>query len=144
MTVPEAWTEAVDTERWTPPDADVDESSISAGTEVGWNENDDPGEGVFLGLLPGEALPTTVPQHPECEVAAAGRERQPRRRRLHDRGVQRLRRGGITIERIVQVNANRLLWVQVRAADRATANDVLDSVRRCRAVRRLSRRPSRG
>ena len=37
-------------------------------------------------------------------------------------------RGGVTIERVVQVATNRLLWVQVRSADRATANDVLESV----------------
>jgi hypothetical protein len=36
--------------------------------------------------------------------------------------------GGVTVERVVQVSANRLLWVQIRSADRATANRVLDSV----------------
>jgi hypothetical protein len=32
------------------------------------------------------------------------------------------------VERVVQVASNRLLWVQVRSADRATASQVLDSV----------------
>ena len=36
--------------------------------------------------------------------------------------------GGVTIERIVQVNANRLLWIQVRATDLGTANDVIASI----------------
>ena len=36
--------------------------------------------------------------------------------------------GGVTVERVVQVAGNLLLWVQVRSADRATANAVLDSV----------------
>lgn len=36
--------------------------------------------------------------------------------------------GGVTVERVVQVAENRLLWVQVRSADRATANSVLDAV----------------
>ena len=36
--------------------------------------------------------------------------------------------GGVTVERVVQVAGNRLLWVQVRSADRATANAVLDAV----------------
>ena len=32
------------------------------------------------------------------------------------------------VERVVRVTANRLLWVQVRAATRSTAVAVLDSV----------------
>ena len=36
--------------------------------------------------------------------------------------------GGFTVERVIQVAGNLLLWVQVRSADRATANAVLDSV----------------
>ena len=34
----------------------------------------------------------------------------------------------MTVERVVQIAANRLLWVQVRSADLATANAVLDDV----------------
>ena len=34
----------------------------------------------------------------------------------------------MTVERVVQVAGNRLLWVQVRSLDRAAANRVLDSV----------------
>jgi hypothetical protein len=34
----------------------------------------------------------------------------------------------VTVERVVQVAANRLLWVQVRADRRSTAVAVLDSV----------------
>ncbi len=36
--------------------------------------------------------------------------------------------GGLVVERVVRVAANRLLWVQVRTEDRASANAVLDSV----------------
>jgi len=43
-------------------------------------------------------------------------------------GTVRHEAGGVTVERVVQVAANRLLWVQVRSADQATANRVLDSV----------------
>ena len=32
------------------------------------------------------------------------------------------------VERVVQLTSNRLLWVQVRSDDRATANRVLESV----------------
>ena len=34
----------------------------------------------------------------------------------------------MTVERVIQVADNRLLWVQVRSEDGATANSVLDSV----------------
>ena len=36
--------------------------------------------------------------------------------------------GGVTVERVVQVTSDTLLWIQVRSPDRATANRVLDSV----------------
>ena len=36
--------------------------------------------------------------------------------------------GGVIVERVVQVTANTLMWVQVRSDDRATANRVLDDV----------------
>ena len=80
-------------------------------------------------MLPGDRLPRTVPQHPECDTA---------------RPAETDRRGGddyltveftgcaddsITVERVIKVTANRLLWVQVRADDRGIANDVLDSVK---------------
>jgi len=129
VTVPEAWTRAVDTERWTPPDAEADEAAISAGTRSGWNGNTDPGHGVFLGVLPGETLPETVPQHPECDPprpTVKNRRNGDSYMTVEFPGCEH---GGITVERVVKVTANRLLWVQVRAADRATANDVLDSVR---------------
>lgn len=128
VTVPEGWTKVVDTDNWTPPDAVLKESAISAGTEAGWNEKDGRGEGVFLGLLRNETLPKAVPGHPECTTP-----------RPPDRGVrdgdpymfavfEDCPGGGVTIERIVQVNANRLLWIQVRAADQGTANDVIGSI----------------
>jgi hypothetical protein len=129
VTVPEGWTRAVDAERWVPPDHEADQPSLSAGTAAGWNENSDPGQGVFLGVLPGEALPTTVPQHPECEVmrpAVNDRRNGDSYMTVEFTGCDH---GGITVERVVQVTANRLLWVQVRAADLATADDVLASVR---------------
>ena len=36
--------------------------------------------------------------------------------------------GLVTMERVVKVADNRLLWVQVRSEEGATANSVLDSV----------------
>ena len=77
-------------------------------------------------MLPGFELPDHLPQHPECEktdspVTDGGDE--PSTTIVHSDCPS-----GVTVERVVQVAANRLLWVQVRSADLATANQVLDSV----------------
>jgi hypothetical protein len=132
VTVPEPWTEAVDTQGWRPPESSSRSPGLSAGTRKGWNGTDEPGHGVFLGLMTGQDLPSRVPWHPEC--AEAGR-------RIDDtvNGDQSLtvlftgcplegRDDGVTVERVVQTTANQLLWVQVRAADSDSANDVLESV----------------
>jgi len=37
--------------------------------------------------------------------------------------------GGVVVDRVVQVNATSLLWVQVRSHDEATAEGVLGSVK---------------
>jgi hypothetical protein len=37
--------------------------------------------------------------------------------------------GSVTVERVVQVTANTLMWVQIRSRDRSVANQVLDDVR---------------
>ncbi|WP_157953147.1 serine/threonine-protein kinase [Nocardioides allogilvus] len=128
VTVPEAWTRAVDTEQWVPPDAEAEQASISAGTAVGWNQNDDPGQGIFLGVLPGE-LPPVVPQHPECEVTRPAVTDRRNGDSYMTVEFTDCPHGGITIERVIQVTANRLLWVQVRAEDRSAAIEVLDSVK---------------
>jgi hypothetical protein len=127
VTVPERWT-AVDPDQWTPPEAEVGYPSIAAGAATGWQDPDDPGEGVFLGVLPATELPRTVPQHPECETT-----RPPvRDSRDGDDYVTVVSTGcpgpDVTVERVVQLNATQLLWVQVRSADQRTANRVLDSV----------------
>ena len=68
-----------------------------------------------------------MPQHPECDRA----EEPISDEADGDPSVTVVYTGcpgGVTVERVVQVTANRLLWVQVRSADRATANAVLDGV----------------
>jgi len=81
-----------------------------------------------LGILPGTALPHQVPRHPECGAAD-----EPVDDTVDGNAsvtvVYTGCPGGVTVERVVQVAGNRLLWVQVRSADRATANAVLDDVR---------------
>jgi hypothetical protein len=128
VTVPSEWEEAVGDQEWTPPTDNVGEyPALSVGTSPQWNEAETAGEGVFLGLFAGDQLPSDLPQHPECEGSAdpiteAGDN--PSSTVWHSDCPG----GGVTIERVSQVAANRLLWVQVRSADRATANQVLDSI----------------
>ena len=128
VTVPEPWTAAVDTGQWTPPKSDVDFPALSAGAGPGWNAAADPAEGVFVGLLAGTALPSRVPQHPECD----GERPAINDQQAGDQSMTVLYTDcegpGVTVERVVQATGNMLLWVQVRATDSATANRVLDSV----------------
>ncbi|WP_309648738.1 serine/threonine-protein kinase [Nocardioides sp.] len=125
--VPDAWEGAVADGGWAPPnDPDGAYPALSVGTSATWTAVESRSQGVFLGLFPGEALPTLLPQHPECEEVedpVSESSGDPSTTVVHTDCP-----GGVTIERVVQVAANRLLWVQVRSGDRATANRVLDSV----------------
>jgi len=130
VTVPVSWDRAVATHGWTPPTgpgAKEEFPALSVGTSRGWTDRDAAGQGVFLGILPGTALPHQVPRHPECGAAD-----EPVDDTVDGNasvtGVYTGCPGGVTVERVVQVAGNRLLWVQVRSADRATANAVLDDV----------------
>ena len=121
--VPGSWDDVESRDGWIPPGAENDQPALSAGSGPGWRED---GEGVFVGLVPGRTLPTTMPQHPECgdptpvsNNTVGGVVR---------RTIVYLDCPGVVVERVVQVTSDRLLWVQVRSDDRATANMVLDSV----------------
>jgi hypothetical protein len=102
-------------------------AALSVGTSRDWTATGSSAQGVFLGILSGTELPSQVPQHHECRSAQSP---------VTDDSVlgpsvtvvYTSCPGGVTVERVVQVADNRLLWVQVRSADRATANAVLDSV----------------
>jgi hypothetical protein len=124
VTVPDDWDRAAATDGWQPPDADATYPALSVGTTPDWESAD--GQGVFVGILPGTELPASVPGHPECASAEAPVDDD----RGGDRSVTVYYTDcpDVTVERVVQVAANRLLWIQVRAATRATAVDVLDSV----------------
>ena len=124
VTVPDDWDRAAATDGWQPPDADTTYPALSVGSSADWET--DGGEGVFVGVLPGSKLPTTVPGHPECgppEDAIDDERDGDRSTTVYFTDCPY-----VTIERVVQVAANRLLWVQVRAATRGTAVAVLDSV----------------
>lgn len=127
VTVPWSWGRAQGIEAWQPPNAEGHYPALSVGTSESWSEGaDTDDQGVFAALFPGTAVPELIPQHAECLTAedpVGGSADEPATTVVFT-GCP----GGVIVERVVQVAANRLLWVQVRSADRATANDVLDSV----------------
>jgi hypothetical protein len=129
VTVPSSWARQVDPEQWVPFEGRAEQASVAAGTRSGWNSDDDPGEGVFVGVLPGDRLPSRVPGHPECSV-----QRGPYFDERGDDDYMTVFFSGcpgvdLTVERVIRVNQNQLLWVQIRTDDRGIANRVLDSVR---------------
>ena len=124
--VPGGWTRVTGEAGWTAPQDEATYPALSVGSEAGWTEDGSTGHGVFLALMPGTDLPERMPGHPECTTAAppySDAGTQPSRTVVHS-GCP----GGVTVERVVQVAADRVLWVQVRSPDTATANRVLDSV----------------
>jgi eukaryotic-like serine/threonine-protein kinase len=124
VTVPDSWDRGGATDGWRPQAATTTYPALSVGTSADWSTTG--GEGVFVGILPGTRLPSTVPGHPECGSAEDPVDDD----RDGDRSVTVFYTGcpDVTVERVVQVAGNRLLWVQVRATDRRTAVTVLDSV----------------
>ncbi len=127
VTVPADWDRADALEGWRPQNADAVFPALSVGSRSGWNRADATGEGVVVALLPGTERPEKVPQHPECTDAGSAIEDTAD----GDESTTVVYAGcpgGVTVERVVQVTANTLMWVQVRSNDRATANRVLDDV----------------
>jgi serine/threonine protein kinase len=126
VTVPSAWNRSVADDGWRPPGQKIDYPALSVGTSSSWATSET-GQGVFVGLLFGTDLPHQVPQHPECDDAqepVTGTSEGADSVTVFYTGCP----GGIAVERVVQLTANRLLWVQVRSGDTATANRVLDGV----------------
>ena len=129
VTVPEEWTVQVDPEQWTPIQGEQEHPSIAAGTRPGWNSDAKPAAGVFVGILEGEKLPSRVPQHPSCEEAGPLIEDEQQggddSMTVYFTGCPGAE---VTVERVIQLTSNFLLWVQVRSPDNRTANRVLRSV----------------
>ena len=78
---------------------------------------------------PGDKLPSRVPGHAACPV-----QRGPYFDEKDGDDIMTVFFSGcpgvdLTVERIIRVNQNQLLWVQIRTDHRAVANRVLDSVR---------------
>ncbi len=127
VTVPGDWDRARSSRGWKAPEGGGEFPALSVGTTPDWTDVGSTAQGVFLGIMPGDELPEQVPQHPECRAA-----QDPVDDTIGDNAIRTVVYtrcpGGVTVERVVQLAANRLLWVQVRSADRATANAVLDDV----------------
>ncbi|WP_216654064.1 serine/threonine-protein kinase [Nocardioides sp. zg-DK7169] len=127
VTVPAHWNRAVADDGWVPPNDDAEQPALSVGTSPTWHDPGGAGQGVFIGLLPGTELPVQLPQHPECASTGSPQDDRmdgdPSRTVVHQDCP-----AGVTVERVVQVTGDQLLWVQIRSADRATAARVLDSV----------------
>ena len=134
VSVPRGWEKVVGRGPWTGPQGDsaaggTPYDALSVGDSRAWNDSARAGEGVFLGILPGAQVPGLMPGHPECESTAPpviddGTGDQPASTTVVHQGCP----GGYTVERVLQVSSNLLLWVQVRSSDAATARQVLDSV----------------
>ncbi len=124
--VPPDWTTVTRTGQWTPPQQDQAQPSLSAGTEPGWSMAEGRGEGVFVGVLAAEDLPEELPGHPGCDAVM---ESYPDTKN-GDPVLTQVATGcpGVIVERVRQVATNRYIWIQVRADDRATATEVLDTI----------------
>ena len=127
VTVPGDWERATAPSGWSAPLDGGEFPALSVGTSPGWTDVTSTAQGVFLGILPGTQLPARLPQHPECDAkdtqVQGTFDGHPSRTVLFTDCP-----GGVTVERVVQLAENRLLWVQIRSASRATANSVLDDV----------------
>ncbi len=128
VTVPQGWDGARSTASWMPPNAGEGRElpAVSVGTSADWATTPGSAQGVFVGVLPGTELPDQVPQHLECDTAS-----EPVFSTSGDTVtvVYSDCPDGLVVERVVQVNRSQLVWVQIRSADRATANRVLSEVR---------------
>ena len=127
VTVPPAWDAYAD-DGWQPPNAESPTTfaALSVGETSRWADEDDT-HGVFVAILPGDELPEQTPQHPECD-GDDGEVRSTVDSRPSTTTYYSSCPGGVTVERVAQIADNRLLWVQVRSADRRTATEVLESV----------------
>lgn len=119
VTVPAEWS-ARALSGWKPP-KQGHQAAISAGTSARWAS--DGGDGVFVGLIASDKLPSAVPKHRECHAAEAPIAISATVMQRTFTGCP----GGVVIERVEQVTSGLLLWVQVSAPTRAEAGTVLDT-----------------
>lgn len=125
--VPDAWSESVATAQWTPPDQSTELPSLSAGTADGWGESED-GEGIFLGVLAADDMPELLPGHAECENVLDAVSDTDGQDPVLTQVATDCPGGGVVVERVRQVAEARYVWIQIRAADRAIASEVLGGI----------------
>jgi len=124
VTVPRSWARDVSLSGWIPPGSTDGRPAIAIGDRADWRAQ---GQGVFVGILPEDTLPRDLPRHPDC-----GRPGKPEDGQYQSDPMVTVTThgcGGVVVDRVVQVNATSLLWVQVRSHDEATAEGVLGSVK---------------
>ena len=129
VTVPRDWSGHTSTRAWRLPDSSTARPSLLASTAPGWAEEPSTAHGVFVALLPGEDLPTQLPAHPECAEAGDLVEQSVTGSGSLTTTFTDCPGGNVVLERVVEVDDDELLWVQVRADDRAEAVDVADTAR---------------
>ncbi len=125
--VPTSWVTTVADRSWDGGEPGGRFPALSVGADAAWAEAGSAAEGVFLGVLARTRVPAVLPKHPECSAVDApvnGGSDLGRSLTQVSTGCP----GGVTVESVVSVADDRLLWIQIRSADRATANRVLDSV----------------
>jgi eukaryotic-like serine/threonine-protein kinase len=127
VTIPRSWQREFSGTSWVPPGSEQDYPALSVGSGSDWRVPGSTKSGVFLAILPAEELPEQLPQHAECQRVEPVVEDVKKRGDV-SRTVVSTDCPGVLVERVIQVTANRMLWVQVRSSDRSAANRVLDSV----------------
>jgi hypothetical protein len=124
VTVPASWGDDVSLAGWIPPGSGDGQPAISAGDRRDWQKT---GQGVFVGIYPGDKIPDPLPQHPAC-----GRPGKPDTKEfLVDQASTVITHGcgGVVLERVVLLGGGELLWVQVRDDTERAARHVADTVR---------------
>jgi eukaryotic-like serine/threonine-protein kinase len=125
VTVPSSWARDVSLAGWMAPGTSTfKQPALSVGDKPDWRLS---GEGVFVGLLTEDKLPKTLPQHPACTNQGKAERDTGADQRLTEVSTG-CPGSAVIIERAQLVSPSRLLWVQVRSDDEATAQHVLASV----------------
>jgi hypothetical protein len=129
VTVPDDWDRADATDGWQPPNGDgATYAALSVGSSKDWATGAT-GEGVFVALLPGTVVrDSQVPSHDTCADEGTLVHDLQDDKDVYTRVDSGCPGGAVLVERVVHVTANLIMWIQVRTADRAAANEVLDDV----------------